>query len=151
MDYQKLPADKQQTLPLQDTHTAAESISPSVDQSESLEPAIVSSSQVNQSEPEQLAVLNTSTATQPASNLPEEHTEALDLTAASDSSRPKDIEPEPAPSRQEQQHIENGGRHPVPLMTQAALAKRLGLATSTIAVCSQNPISEWSQQRDPRK
>jgi len=60
MDYQKLPADKQQTLPLQDTHTAAESaISPSVDQSESLEPAIVSSSQVNQSEPEQLAVLNT--------------------------------------------------------------------------------------------
>jgi len=108
MDYQKLPADKQQTLPLQDTHTAAESTSPSVDQSESLEPAIVSSSQVNQSEPEQLAVLNTSTATQPAT-YQKKHTEALDLTAASDSSsRPKDIEPEPAPSRQEQQHIENG-------------------------------------------
>jgi len=70
--------------------------------------------QVNQ-QPEQLAVLNTSTATQPASNLPEEHTEALDLTAASDSSsRPKDIEPEPAPSRQEQQHIENGVVNPVP-------------------------------------
>jgi len=105
MDYQKLPADKQQTLPLQDTHTAAEStISPSVDQSESLEPAIVSSSQVNQSEPEQLAVLNTSTATQPASNLPEEHTEALDLTAAIPLVDQKTLNQNRQPSRQATTH-----------------------------------------------
>jgi len=37
-------------------------------------------------------------------------------------------------------------------MTQAALAKRLGLATSTISrMQSKSNFSEWSQQRDPEK
>jgi len=113
MDYQKLPADKQQTLPLQDTTPLPNSISPSVDQSESLEPAIVSSSQVKRTRA--TSCFKHLKLPSPQVTYQKKNTEALDLTAASDSSsRPKTLNQNRHPSRQEQQHIENGVVNPVP-------------------------------------
>jgi hypothetical protein len=110
-----------------------------VDQSESLQIATATSSQVNKSE-------------------------ALDTTAASDlQGKPQselidreNIETELIPSTLEHKNPEQPGEKisepssSTTPMTQADLAKRLGVATSTIGrMQSKSNFLEWSQQKDP--
>lgn len=153
VNYKDSPDDQHKALPLQGIYTTAESISsPSVDQSKSLELVAVSGLQADQSESERLPVLETLTASQSANDLPKEHSEALNLTAAITlSSGHKDIEPESTVSTQKQQNLEQqGGETFSTPMTQANLAKRLGVATSTISrMQSKSNFLQWSQQRDP--
>lgn len=146
-----LSGDPPLMIPLQ--HTTEESInSPSVDRSKSLKPAAVNGSLGNQNEPEQLPTKQIPSDHQCANNLSVEYTEAPDLTAAyALSSKPKDIEPELAPGVQEQPNLEQRGEETFSTpMTRADLAKRLGVATSTVSrMQSKSNFPEWSNHRDP--
>jgi hypothetical protein len=133
------PTVEQSSLPLNHAQTSTPVSTPVVDKSESLQLATATSSQVNKSE-------------------------ALDTTVASDlQAQPQselidreDIETELIPSTLEHKNLEQPGEKisepssSTTPMTQADLAKRLGVATSTIGrMQSKSNFLEWSQQRDP--
>lgn len=160
--YQEKPLHQHSPLPLQGKGAAAESInSPSVDQGESLELAAVNHSQMTESELGQLSMNETLSDPLSVNNLSVEDTEALKLTEAMPAAvrsatiaftnGSTDIKLESAPSIQGQSNLEQGGEETFSTpMTQADLAKRLGVATSTVSRMQSKPnFPEWSKLRDP--
>jgi hypothetical protein len=152
--YQGTPLHQHSPLPLQDEGAAESLNSPSVYQGESLEPAAANHSQINQSEPQQLPTIEAPGERQSANNVPlsVEDTEALELAGAIASTNGStDIELELSPGVQGQSNLEQqGGETFSTPMTQADLAKRLGVATSTISrMQSKSNFPEWSKLRDP--
>lgn len=151
VDYQRTPLHQYSPLPLQDKSAASESInSPSLDQSELVEPSAVNDLQTNQSQAEQLPILESPTSNQSALNLSVEYSEASLTNAIASTKGLKDIEPGAAANIQKQSNLELGGDTiSIISMTGADLAKRLGVATSTISKMQSKPnFSDWSKQRD---
>ena len=109
---------------------------------------------MSQSESQQLPTIETLSLIQSANNVPllVKDTEALDLTEAIASTNGStDIELELPPGVQGQSNLEqqDGETFSSP-MTQADLAKRFGVATSTVSrMQSKVNFPEWSQLRDP--
>ncbi len=145
--YQGTPLHQYSPIPLQDKGVTAEAIySPSVEQGKSLESSAINHSQMNQSESEQLPRTEILSLSQAENTLPEQHAEALNLTGAyALSSEALNIELGEAPN------LEQGGEETFSTpMRQADLAKRLGLATSSVSrMQSKSSFPEWSKHRDP--
>lgn len=164
LDYQGTPLHQHSPLPLQDKGTATELINrPSVKQGESLEPAAVNHIQMNQSKPEQLPIKEPPSDHQSVNKVPlsGEDSEALALTGVMPSAEREatiastngstDIEPGAASNILKQSNLEqrDGETFSTP-MAKADLAKRLGVATSTISrMQSKSNFPEWSNHRDP--
>lgn len=152
VDYQATPLHQHSPLPPQDFSAAIESIdNRSLDQSELLEPSAVNDLPTNSCEPEQLPILESPTERQSTFNLSVEYTEdplTGDLASTSSS---KDIEPGSAATIQKQSNLEQKGEEiSIISMTQADLAGRLGVATSTVSRMQSKPnFLNWSKQRDP--
>ena len=109
---------------------------------------------MTQSESQQLPTIEAPGERQSANNVPlsVEDTEALDLTKAiSSTNGSTDIELELPPGVQGQQKLEQQDVETFSTpMTQADLAKRFGVATSTVSrMQSKANFPEWSQLRDP--
>jgi hypothetical protein len=131
----------------QNKGVAAELInSPAAEQGESIELSAVNHSQMTESESQQLSMNETPGKRQAENTLPEQHAEALELTGAyALFSEAPNIEPGEAPN------IEPGGEETFSTpMRQADLAKRLGVATSSVSrMQSKQNFPEWSKHRDP--
>lgn len=150
--YQATPLHQHSPLPAQDFSAAIESIvNRSVNQSELLEPSAVNDLPTNSCEPRQLPILESPTERQSAFNLSVEYTEAVLASAIAPTSNLKDIEPGSAANIQKQSNLEQKGEElSIISMTQADLAKRLGVATSTVSRMQSKPnFPTWSKQRDP--
>ncbi len=107
--------------------------------------------QTNSCEPEQLPILESPIASQSALNLSVESTQASLTGASASTSGSKDIELGATPNIQKQSSLELASEElSLISMTGADLAKRLGVATSTVSKMQSKPnFSDWSKQRDP--
>lgn len=150
--YQATPLHQHSPLPAQDFSAAIESIdNRSVDQSELLEPSAVNDLPTNCCDQEQLPILESPTERQSTFNLSVEYTQAPLTNEIASTISSKDIETRSAQNIQKQSNREQKGEEiSLISMTQADLAKRLGVATSTVSRMQSKPnFPDWSKQRDP--